>query len=124
MTKQRELILQILNQSDRHLTADEVFFLAKLKMPSIAMATIYNNLNAMHEAGMINRLHIDGTADCFDKIVEPHDHLLCDHCGKISDLHLPSLSQTIESYLGTEIESYDLTVHYICPECRSTPKKR
>ena len=67
MTKQRELILSILKQSDRHLTADEIFFLAKLKMPSIAMATIYNNLNAMNELGMIKRLHIDGVADCFDK---------------------------------------------------------
>ena len=124
MTKQRELILSILKQADRHLTADEVFFLAKLKMPSIAMATIYNNLNAMHEAGMINRLHIDGSADCFDKIAEPHDHLLCDRCGKISDLHLPSLSSTIESHLGFEIESYDLTVHYVCPECKAAAKKR
>ncbi len=124
MTKQRQLILDILNHSDRHLTADEIFFLAKLKMPTIAMATIYNNLNAMNDAGLINRLHIDGTADCFDKIVEPHDHLLCDHCGRITDLHLPSLSASIEEHLGFEIQSYDLTVHYVCPECKGTQRKR
>lgn len=124
MTKQRELILNILKQSDRHLTADEIFFLAKLKMPSIAMATIYNNLNAMNEAGMIKRLHIDGVADCFDKIMEPHDHLLCDQCGKITDVKLPALAADIERTLGTEIEDYELTVHYICPECRRAPKRR
>ena len=124
MTKQRELILNILKQSDRHLTADEIFFLAKLKMPSIAMATIYNNLNAMHEAGMINRLHIDGVADCFDKITEPHDHLLCDRCGKITDIHLPRLAEELERELATEIEDYELTVHYVCPECRRAPKRR
>ena len=123
MTKQRELILNILKQSDRHLTADEIFFLAKLKMPSIAMATIYNNLNAMHEAGIVNRLHIDGVADCFDKIVEPHDHLLCDGCGKITDVHLPAIAGEIESALGTEIADYELTVHYLCPECRRTPRR-
>ena len=118
MTTQRELILQILNQSDRHLTADEIFFLAKLRMPSIAMATIYNNLNAMNEAGMISRVHIDGGADCFEKNVEKHDHMICDRCGKLSNLHLPSLSDGIAAAIGTGIESYDLTVHYICPECR------
>ncbi len=118
MTKQRELILSILNQSDRHLTADEIFFLAKLKMPSIAMATIYNNLNALDEAGVIHRLHIDGVADCFDKIVEPHDHLLCDACGKITDIHIPSMERIIGESVGTEIEDYELTVHYICPDCR------
>lgn len=124
MTKQRELILNILKQSDRHLTADEIFFLAKLKMPSIAMATIYNNLNALHEAGVINRLHIDGVADCFDKIIAPHDHLLCDRCGKITDIHLPRLAEELERELATEIENYELTVHYVCPECRRAPKRR
>lgn len=118
MTKQRELILNILSQSDRHLTADEIFFLAKLKMPSIAMATIYNNLNALDEGGVIHRLHIDGVADCFDKIVEPHDHLLCDACGKITDIRIPGLDQTIGASIGMEIEDYELTVHYICPDCK------
>ena len=124
MTKQRELILSILKQSDRHLTADEIFFLAKLKMPSIAMATVYNNLNAMNEAGIVNRLHIDGVADCFDKITEPHDHLLCDGCGRITDIHIPDLAQSLESTLGTEIEGYELTVHYVCPDCRRNAKRR
>lgn len=118
MTKQRELILSILKQSDRHLTADEVFFLAKLKMPSIAMATVYNNLNAMNEIGVVARTHIDGSADCFEIITEPHDHLLCDSCGRISDIRLPTLPSVFETAIGTEIESYDLTVHYICPDCR------
>lgn len=118
MTKQRELIIQILKSNDRHLTADEIFFLAKLQMPSIAMATIYNNLNAMNDAGLIRRLHIDGVADCFDKIMEPHDHLLCDKCGKITNITLPSLCDTLENAVGSEIESYELTVHYVCPECR------
>lgn len=124
MTKQRELIISILKQSDRHMTADEIFFLAKLKMPSIAMATIYNNLNAMHEAGMIKRLHIDGVADCFDKIMEPHDHLLCDKCGKITDVTLPTLADSLERELGREIEDYELTIHYVCDECRRAPRRR
>lgn len=118
MTKQRELILQILNQSDRHLTADEVFFLAKLKMPSIAMATIYNNLNAMTDAGIVRRVHLDGGADCFERTSEPHDHLLCDGCGKLSNVRIPRLSETLSAGLGMPVESYDLTVHYLCPECR------
>ena len=124
MTKQRELILSILKQSDRHLTADEIFFLAKLKMPSIAMATIYNNLNAMNELGIIKRLHIDGVADCFDKIMEPHDHLLCDRCGKITDIRLPALTETLEDELAVEIEDYELTVHYVCHECRANSRRR
>ena len=99
MTKQRTLIMQILNQPDRHhLTADEIFFLAKLQMPTIAMATVYNNLNAMCDAGLISRFHTDGGADCFDR--------------------LPDFAANLSATIGTPIQSYDLTVHYICPECR------
>lgn len=119
MTKQRTLIMQILNQQDRHhLTADEIFFLAKLQMPTIAMATVYNNLNAMCDAGMISRFHTDGGADCFDRVTQKHDHLLCDGCGKLTDLHLPDFAANLAATVGAPVESYDLTVHYICPDCR------
>ena len=119
MTRQRELILQILRQSDRHLTADEIFFLAKLKLPSIAMATVYNNLNAMSEAGVIGRVHTDGGADCFERTTEKHDHLLCDGCGRLTNVRFPGLEAQLRETLGQEIESYDLTVHCLCRECRS-----
>ncbi len=118
MTRQRELILQILSQSDRHLTADEVFFLAKLKMPSIAMATVYNNLNAMNEAGIINRVHMDGGADCFERTTDKHDHMICDVCGKLTNVRFPELQAHLQSALGREIDSYDLTIHCVCPDCR------
>lgn len=118
MTKQRELILGILSQSDRHLTADEIFFLAKLKMPTIAMATVYNNLNSMNEAGLIHRLRIDGGADRFSAVAEPHDHLVCDECGRVTDIRLPKLKADLEKQLHAEIDSYDLVIHTLCPACR------
>lgn len=118
MTRQRELILSILTHSDRHLTADEVFFLAKLQMPSIAMATVYNNLNAMTDAGVISRVHVDGSADCFDRVVEPHDHIRCDRCGKLSNVTIPGLKEILTRSVGTELSDYDLTLHCLCPECR------
>lgn len=118
MTRQRELILQILNHSDRHLTADEVFFLAKLQMPSIAMATVYNNLNAMTDAGMLNRVHVDGSADCFERTVDPHDHLRCDVCGKLANVTIPGLKSRLRDAVSSDITGYELTIHYVCPECR------
>ena len=47
MTKQRKLVLAIINESERHLTAEEIFIEAKKRITSIAFATIYNNLNAL-----------------------------------------------------------------------------
>lgn len=118
MTKQRELILSILTHSDRHLTADEIFFLAKLQMPSIAMATVYNNLNAMTDAGIISRVHVDGSADYFDRVVDEHDHIQCVRCGKLSNVTIPGLKDLLSKAVRTELSGYDLTLHCLCPECR------
>ena len=44
MTRQRALILEILQHSPKHLTADEIFAIAREKMPGIARGTVYRNL--------------------------------------------------------------------------------
>ena len=50
MTRQRALILEILQHSPKHLTADEIFAIAKEKMPGIARGTVYRNLKLMEQA--------------------------------------------------------------------------
>lgn len=44
MTRQRALILEILQHSPKHLTADEIFAIAREKMPGIARGTVYLSL--------------------------------------------------------------------------------
>ena len=83
MTRQRALILEILQHSPKHLTADEIFAIAREKMPGIARGTVYRNLKLMEQAREIARL-----------------------------------VREIENAIGTEVRSYQLTIHYICPECR------
>ena len=123
MTKQRELILQILNQSDRHLTADEVFFLAKLKMPSIAMATIYNNLNHLHAEGKIRKVTVEGHPDRYDRATR-HDHLVCSKCGDLTDIILDDFTEQLQSQIRDSILSYDLQIRYICPACRKQTNQK
>ena len=56
MTRQRALILEILQHSPKHLTADEIFAIAREKMPGIARGTVYRNLKLMEQAREIARL--------------------------------------------------------------------
>ena len=55
MTRQRALILEILQHSPKHLTADEIFAIAREKMPGIARGTVYRNLKLMEQAMEIAR---------------------------------------------------------------------
>lgn len=119
MTKQRQLIYDIICRSCDHLTADSIHKLAQKKMPSIAVGTVYRNLNLMCESGEIMRVTVAGEPDRFDKNPIRHDHVICDTCGTVSDIITDGLGQVLCEKTGLSIDSYDLTVHYRCDKCRN-----
>lgn len=119
MTKQRQLIYDIICRSHEHLTADSIHKLAQKKMPSIAVGTVYRNLNLMCESGEIMRVPVAGEPDRFDKNPTDHDHVICDSCGTVSDINTEGLSEILSDKTGLCIDSYDLTVHYTCEKCRN-----
>lgn len=118
MTRQRALIYDILQSSEKHLTADEVFAIAQTRMPNIARGTVYRNLNLMVQDGEVRRLEMPEGPDRFDKTVSPHGHLYCDSCSDLRDIAVVGLTRELEMAIGAEVRSYQLTIHYICPECR------
>ncbi len=123
MTKQQQLIYQLILESRDHPTADQLYWCAKQQIPNISVGTIYRNLNQMVEAGVIKRLSIAGEADRFDRSTYPHGHAICQRCGKMIDISMDLLENMIESTLGLDIISYELNVRYICTGCRDHDKK-
>lgn len=117
MTKQRALILRIIRESKRHLTADQIYQEAIKEMPGIALATVYNNLIRLAEAGEIKKITFCGQTDRYDKNNIPHIHLICDRCGRVSDHPSEGIKEEMEGRLGFPIEEYELAIHYRCPEC-------
>lgn len=117
MTKYAKIILELINQSGRHMTAEQLFFELKKTEPKVVLATVYNNLNTLCQEGLIRRLSMEGSADRFDKL-KKHDHLVCKKCGAVSDQSFEDLTKDLEKQLGEAIVSYDLKVYYLCPECR------
>lgn len=123
MTKNALTILDVVNNSFDHPTAEDIFLKLKAKNSKMVLATVYNNLNMLCEKGLVRRLSIDGISDRFDHI-NRHDHLYCSQCGKIADIELDDLTDMIEKKLGTKVLSYNLQVNYICPECSKLTKSK
>ena len=117
MTRYEKEIYGIVSNSYEHLTAAKMFEELKKKYPGVVLATVYNNLNKLWEAGMIRKVSVEGMADRYDRM-EKHDHLVCRHCGKLADIGLEDLTLSLMGQLGEFFLSYDFKVLYICPECR------
>lgn len=118
MTKYAEMILNIINESYDHMTAEQIFLVLKEKEPKVVLATVYNNLNTLCSEELIRKVSMDGSPDRYDRI-QRHDHLICKKCGKLSDIMFEDLADKLSEQLQENILSYDLRVFYLCPECRS-----
>lgn len=118
MTKQKELIYRIVKNSKEHMTAEQVFCAAKEQMDSIVRATVYNNLNALTVQGLIRRIRILGLLDRYDYAGRPHDHLVCDRCGAITDISISGLAADLERKSGVKLNYYELNMHYTCEVCK------
>ena len=117
MTRVQKAILDVVVQSGRHLSADEVYWIVKRQFPSIALGTIYRNLNQFADSKLIRRVARADAADYFEGNTSSHDHALCIRCGQVTDITIPNLKDFLKGQMNGEIVSFDLTVNYICPGC-------
>lgn len=120
LTKQREVVLQVIRDSDNHLTANEVFDEAKSLLPTISFATVYNSLRYLKDAGHIAEIQFGNGASRFDRMTSRHDHAICVKCGKLVDMELEipkELIKIAESFSQFKLESIELTLRGLCPNC-------
>ena len=117
MTKYAKKIREIVEASRSHMTAEQIFQELKKVYPAVVLATVYNNLNRLWEAGLIRKVSVEGMPDRYDRI-QRHDHLVCKVCGRLMDLELADLTQELQRQAGVPILSYDLKLLYICEQCR------
>lgn len=117
VTKYAKEILEIVESSYSHMTAEQVFKQLRNTYPTVVLATVYNNLNRLWEENRIRKVSMEGMPDRYDRI-QRHDHLVCKKCGKLLDIDLGDLTMQLEKKAGIPILSYDLKLLYLCEECR------
>ncbi len=117
MTNYAKMILGIINRSDEHMTAEQIFQTLRKTEPKVVLATVYNNLNLLCREGRIRKVSLEASPDRYDRIVK-HDHLVCRKCGKLTDIRFTDLCDSLKGQLEEEILGYDLRVFYLCPTCR------
>jgi Fe2+ or Zn2+ uptake regulation protein len=123
VSKYKALILEIIQSSSGHITAEEIFLIAKRLQPSIAIGTVYRNLGLMTIAGEIKRIVIPDSPDIFEIFTQQHEHLICQNCQKISDISVHNLKEYLKKQTGLEITGFDLNLRYICNTCKTAIKQ-
>lgn len=121
-TKQRELILQVLRNTDTHPTAEWIYEQVRREIPHVSLGTIYRNLKVMRERGDVAELSFGSGFSHFDCNLTNHYHFTCIKCGKIIDMEEPprhkSCSEEFSKRTGFDIDYYYVNFFGKCTECR------
>ena len=95
MTKNAKLIMDIINASCEHLTAEQIFLRLKEENVKISLATVYNSLTSLNDEGLVRKVVVEGYPDRYDR-VRRHDHLVCVRCGRLMDVTLDDLTTSLQ----------------------------
>lgn len=120
-TAQREAILRELRAVKCHPSADELYAMLRVKMPTISLGTVYRNLEQMSRAGIIRKLETTGKQKRFDGDLSEHHHVRCPICGAVRDVSHGALDRinrelrAITRNLGCD--SFYLELSGKCRDC-------
>src|SRR5436190_19679706 len=85
-TAQRLVIQRVLEESGRHLSAEDLRRLAGERLPALSLPTVYAALEALEDAGLVRRISAGRDRALFDARPTDHHHLACRRCGAVEDV--------------------------------------
>jgi Fur family ferric uptake transcriptional regulator len=123
ITPQREMIIEIIAQSNRHMTAEEVFAAVQERTQAINIATVYRTLNFLFEEGLISRVDLgDGQIVYTTTRHGPHIHLVCQRCNRVieaDDCSIETLDEQLRTKYGFIADLQHIAIFGVCVECQS-----
>jgi len=123
LTGQREIILDVFLKTERHLSVEDLYNIAKKKDLSIGQATVFRTLKLLCEADIAKEVDLgDGKKRYEHKYGhEHHDHLVCLGCGRF----IEAVDFKIERLQGDLCrkhrflpQRHKMEIFGICKKCR------
>jgi Fur family ferric uptake transcriptional regulator len=125
LTRQRQILLELIDKSGLHLDAEKLFQMAKEKDPKLNRVTVYRTLKLLKEGGLVDELdlmHYGGDQHYYEtKTKQEHAHVICLRCGKVEEFFgdpLQKLRRQIESHFGFQIVLARTEVGGYCSHCQ------
>ena len=126
LTRQRKILLDLIDKTGEHLDAERLFHLAKERDPKLNRVTVYRTLKLLKEGGLVDELdlmHQAGEQHYYEtRRKQEHAHVICLGCGKIEEFFgepLQRLRRQIESHFGFQVVLARTEVGGYCSHCQN-----
>lgn len=115
ITRQRRVVLRLLEEADDHPDAMELYQRALAEDAGVSLTTIYRTLKLLEERGEIHRHAFEGGPSRFEPAdTEHHDHLIDLDTGEVIEFHsekIEKLQHEIAAELGYDIVHHRLELY-------------
>ncbi|MDD4363306.1 MAG: Fur family transcriptional regulator [Atribacterota bacterium] len=132
VTIPRRIILQILSNAEKHLSAEEIYLRSYKLYPAIGLTTVYRTLDFLMKNGLVMKVESgEGRAryELVGKIegVNCHQHLVCINCRSFFDTNelteeeqdiIKKMKEKISRKYGFSIKNCILHFYGECKDCR------
>ena len=124
-TRQLEVVWHEVAGDNSHPTADQIYHRVRRHIPNISLGTVYRNLQKLVAEGKLQVLTL-GRTQHFDPLVDSHQHVICQTCGRVYDILVGKGEKILPASLlqgGFTVTSHQLAFFGECKSC-SREKKR
>ena len=125
LTRQRRVLLQVMETARRHLDARDILRRAKRIDRGITKVTVYRTIDLLKRHGLIDELdllHLRGDRHFYEShAARDHIHVACLRCGKVREFEsnlYEQLKRQIEQDCGIKITVSRTEVGGYCSDCQ------
>ncbi len=130
LTRQRQLLLELIDKSGQHLDAESLYRMAHARDPKLNRVTVYRTLKMLKEGGLVDELdlmHYGGDQHYYEtRLKQEHAHVVCLRCGRVEEFFgepLARLRRQVETHFGFQILVARTEIGGYCPHCQALRAK-
>lgn len=125
LTRQREILLDLIDKSGEHLDAERLYLMAREIDPRLNRVTVYRTLKMLKQGGLVDELdlmHVVGDQHYYEtRMKGEHAHIICLRCGRVEEYFgepLQNLKRQVEAVFGFQIVIQRTEVGGYCSHCQ------
>ena len=122
-TPQRRQILEVLDQTDGHITGAELVERCRAREPLTTPSTVYRTLRVLEDLGIVRHAHgADGREEYHVRPAAEHGHLYCSRCKGRWEIDASLAEATVRSLRaerGFVLDLSHLTIVGTCAACQA-----
>jgi Fur family ferric uptake transcriptional regulator len=122
ITPQRHLILSIIENSNDHITAEDIYAQVVARYPRVNISTVYRTLELLKNLGLIYEMDLGGGRVGYHPEGKGHHHhLICRQCGSVTDINesvLFSVRAILLQAFNFDADLKHLAISGLCEKCK------